>query len=224
MKILAAQILLLVASCSTAPPRHVVAVDAPPAARPALICSLPGVDAENVEAWDKQRYCEQSHDPCCATAGDACHASINWYQARLYCLNVHDACCESGNPDACDGWKAYYWYGQACGGWEGTLAGAWYAGRFPGRVVQVEQEATNCGGAHVYVEVVIDGHTRLLHAGDHCLWTTLSVGAHVVADVTLTTRPIGGSAFSSLPPTDGFARIVSPDCAITRGPGGDCIR
>jgi len=93
-------------------------------------------------------------------------------------------------------------------------------GRMPARVVDVREEGSNCGGSHVFLEVVVDGHTRRLRAGGHCLRTMLAVGDTVTVDAVVMTAPIRlpnpGHWLPDLPAVDGFATVVSPANAFTR--------
>jgi hypothetical protein len=88
------------------------------------------------------------------------------------------------------------------------------------RVVGVAQEpCTGCGGAHIFLEVVVDGRAKILHAGGHCAQTTLAVGSTVVVDARFFAAPKPDDdvepCMRHVPAIDGSATIVVPPDAVT---------
>jgi hypothetical protein len=82
-------------------------------------------------------------------------------------------------------------------------------GSVQARVVDIHEEASNCGGTHVILEAIVDGRTRRIHAGGHCRqgWRA-GVGETVAVEVALTPQPTRlpnpGGWMTDLPPIDGF--------------------
>jgi hypothetical protein len=85
------------------------------------------------------------------------------------------------------------------------------------RVVRIIPElGSNCGGDHVVLEATIAGQVKWLHAGGHCVRTTLEVGDTVYIDPSVSPRaevlnPTWVDLGSEpVPVFDGEATIVPP--------------
>jgi hypothetical protein len=194
-------------------------------------CALPGIGRTEVEAQIENRYCEATPlDLCCtANRAQACSsAAWSWYRPQLYCASTHDPCCGSdvGPTATADSLalasvcarRARPWFEDACGGGEAALAGAVPVARVEARVVEILEEGSNMGGAHVFLDATVDGQTRRLHAGGHGLRTSLLVGSTITVTALLTPQPTtyqGGWIPDRT--IDGFATEVWPRGSIREG-------